>query len=135
MKIVKVSNGKTKITLSEKEWKEIGRTAQWVTPDDGYSDGGEPYTDEELDFYNEEGEEVESLDMPDYEDDCFITTKGGRYFISCGGKFVKDVIEFDDAIQIVRSWQDKNEYYPNIWMVSDHGNEVLIDRKGNQIKG
>ena len=29
MKIVKASNGKTRITLSKKEWKEIGKTAGW----------------------------------------------------------------------------------------------------------
>jgi hypothetical protein len=130
MKIVKASNGKTRITLSKKEWKEIGRTAGWITPDDGYADGGQPYTDGELDFYNG----IESPDGPDSEDDCFITTNGGLYLVSCGGKLIKSVVEFNDAIKIVRNWQDRNEYYPNIWMVSDHGNEVLIDRKGNQIK-
>ena len=30
MKIVKASNGKTRITLSKKEWEEIGKTAQWM---------------------------------------------------------------------------------------------------------
>ena len=31
MKIVKASNGKTRVTLSKKEWKEIGKTAGWIT--------------------------------------------------------------------------------------------------------
>ena len=30
MKIVKASNGKTRITLSKKEWKEIGVTSGWI---------------------------------------------------------------------------------------------------------
>ena len=30
MKIVKASNGKTRLTLSKKEWQEIGRTAGWM---------------------------------------------------------------------------------------------------------
>ena len=29
MKLVKASNGKTKITLSKKEWEQIGKTAGW----------------------------------------------------------------------------------------------------------
>jgi len=44
-----------KITLSKSQWKEIGKKAGWmkkaqVINDDGYADGGTPYTDEELDL-------------------------------------------------------------------------------------
>ena len=34
MKIVKASNGKTRVTLSKKEWKEIGKTAGWLPSED-----------------------------------------------------------------------------------------------------
>jgi hypothetical protein len=30
MRLIKASNGKTRVTLSKKEWKEIGRTAGWM---------------------------------------------------------------------------------------------------------
>ena len=51
MEIVKQANGKRKIKISKREWESIGKKAGWkvsqITPDDGFSDGGEPYTDEE----------------------------------------------------------------------------------------
>jgi len=53
MKIVKTASG-SKIKLSKKEWKAIGKQAGWIKaniiPDDGMADGGEPYTDEEMDI-------------------------------------------------------------------------------------
>jgi hypothetical protein len=68
------------------------------------------------------------------EEDCFISdvTRGG-YDVSCGGKHTGHYKEFDDALKAVNVWQKKNKYYPNIWMVSDHGNETLIDAKGKEI--
>ena len=44
-----------KIKLSKTQWTEIGSKANWlkeaqIIPDDGYADGGEPYTDEEMDL-------------------------------------------------------------------------------------
>ena len=116
MKIVKASNGKTRVTLSKKEWKEIGKTAGW---------------DEA-----EEIEEIEETFEPNYDEDCFVSpsgTLGGKYSVSCGGKFIDEVSEFEDAMELIRSWQDKNQFYPNIWDVSDHGNFNLMDRNGNYI--
>jgi hypothetical protein len=40
----------------------------------------------------------------------------------------------DDALSHVKNWKKKNNYYPNTWFVSDHGNESLIDDEGNIIK-
>ncbi|MFA5314221.1 MAG: hypothetical protein WC375_13045 [Methanomassiliicoccales archaeon] len=42
-----------KITLSKAKWEEIGKKAGWfksaqIIPDDGFADGGEAYTDEEM---------------------------------------------------------------------------------------
>lgn len=44
-----------KIKISKSQWQLIGKKAGWikeaqVIPDDGYADGGEPYTDEEMDL-------------------------------------------------------------------------------------
>ena len=33
-----------KITLSKSQWQNIGKQAGWITNDDGYADGGTPYT-------------------------------------------------------------------------------------------
>jgi hypothetical protein len=47
-----------KITLSRSQWEKVGKVAGWmkiaVIPDDGYADGGEPYTDEEMDLMAKE---------------------------------------------------------------------------------
>ena len=41
-----------KILVSKSQWEEMGRKAGWhktaIIKDDGYADGGEPYTDEEM---------------------------------------------------------------------------------------
>ena len=41
--------------MSKAEWLHIGKVAGWmrtsqIIPDDGFADGGEPYTDEEMDL-------------------------------------------------------------------------------------
>jgi len=56
VKIIKMASGKQTIKISKKEWQNIGKKAGWIEAQtissDGYVDGGEPYTDEELDLYN-----------------------------------------------------------------------------------
>jgi len=71
----------------------------------------------------------------DDEEDCFITdnTRGG-YDVSCGGKFISNSKEFEEALEAVKTWQEKERYYPTIWHVSDHGNKIPIDSEGNEIK-
>lgn len=72
------------------------------------------------------------------DEDCFISPcgrLGSQYSIACGGKYLDTVSDFNDAIHKVNDWQRKNKVFPNIWMVSDHGNAVLINAKGNEISG
>ena len=49
-----------KIKLSRSQWEKIGKKAGWmkvaVIPDEGYADGGEPYTDEEMDLMAKDDE-------------------------------------------------------------------------------
>ena len=108
-----------------------------------YEDDDEYAPEKELDFAEEveddmidmeSGDEEMSQIEPD-EEDCFISnnTRGG-YDVSCGGEYIDNFVEFDDAIEAVRNWQDESNVFPAIWMVSDHGNHVLIDRDGNEIK-
>ena len=47
------------IKMSKKSWEEIGKKAGWISKvaviqDDGRSDGGEPYTDDEMDLIEKE---------------------------------------------------------------------------------
>lgn len=68
------------------------------------------------------------------EDDCAITSNGFKYSVSCGGKFLKECSEMDEALEAVQQWKDENKWFPNTWFVSDHGNAWLIDEEGNEIK-
>jgi len=47
-----------KIKLSKSQWEEMGKKAGWmkmaIINDDGIADGGEPYTDEEMDLMEEQ---------------------------------------------------------------------------------
>ncbi len=65
--------------------------------------------------------EYDTIRKPE-DDDCFITNvvRGG-YDVSCGGKFIQHVDEMDEALQIVKDWQDRNSFYPTTWYVDDHG--------------
>ena len=74
--------------------------------------------------------------MQPEDDDCFYSPSGplgSRTSVSCGGKFIGEFRSDEEALQAIKDWQDKNNYYPNIWYVSDHGNAILVDREGNEI--
>jgi hypothetical protein len=50
-----------KITISKSQWELMGKKAGWMKTalikDDGYADGGEPYTDEEMDLMQRQDNE------------------------------------------------------------------------------
>lgn len=80
----------------------------------------------------DEFEEPEQLTQPE-EDDCIISSNGFKYSVSCGGKFQKETVDMEEALTIVKQWQEANKWYPNIWFISDHGNASIIDIEGNII--
>jgi len=55
-----------KIKLSKNQWKFIGKKAGWmkmaVINNDGYADGGEPYSDDEMDLMDNTFEYFINLD-------------------------------------------------------------------------
>ncbi len=65
------------------------------------------------------------------EEDCFIESNGWKYSVSCGGKFLSEFNEMDDALNAVKNWKQSNKFFPNTWFISDHGNVSLIDDDGN----
>lgn len=74
--------------------------------------------------------EKKDEELESYEDDCFmVDVVGGGYDVSCGGKFISHVEEYDEAIKIIKDWQEKNKWYPNTWFVDDHGgvNPINLD--------
>ena len=104
-------------------------------------DNIEDFDDEDFKYKNDDNiEEVEdfgddnNFSEPE-QDDCIISdvVRGG-YDVSCGGKFIGHFDDFDDALVSVNSWKEENNFFPNTWTISDHGNYTLIDDAGNEIK-
>jgi hypothetical protein len=78
-------------------------------------------------------DETDQPDQPQ-DDDCFIESNGFKLSVSCSGKFQGEFVEMDAALAKVKEWKQKNNWYPNTWFVSDHGNISLIDDEGNILK-
>jgi hypothetical protein len=75
----------------------------------------------------------EENDQPQ-EDDCFVESNGFKLSVSCGGKFQGQFIEDEDAFNAIKKWKKENNWYPNTWFISDHGNMSLVDDNGNKLK-
>jgi hypothetical protein len=67
------------------------------------------------------------------EEDCIVSSNGWKLSVSCGGKFIGEFEEDDQAYAAVREWKKRNNYFPNTWFISDHGNASLVDDNGNII--
>lgn len=93
------------------------------------------YIDNILTEKNTKPSDESTQDEEPNNEDCFITDKPrGGYEVSCGGKYIDNFTEFDDGMAAIRKWRKQHKYWPNIWLISDHGNSLLIDEKGNEIK-
>jgi len=69
-------------------------------------------------------------------DDAYIQdAPRGGYDITVEGKFLDHVVEWDDAVEVVKAWMDKNKFYPNIWHINDHGNADLVKDAKTQYSG
>jgi hypothetical protein len=77
------------------------------------------------------GEEPTPNDQDYYIQD---VTRGG-YSVSCGGNHLASFSDFNDALTTINVWMKINNFYPNIWIVDDHGGAVCIDGKGKEISG
>jgi hypothetical protein len=60
------------------------------------------------------------------EDDCIIQSNGFTLSVSCGGEFIGEFEEDEDAYNAVKNWKEENNWYPNTWFISDHGNVSLV---------
>lgn len=75
-------------------------------------------------------EYVDNIDQPD-DEDCVIQSDGFKYSVNCGSEFINDFENMDDALTAVKEWKVENNFYPDTWFISDHGNASLIDDDGN----
>lgn len=73
----------------------------------------------------EGGEEEEEGPAPE---DITITSDGFRYHVGeVEGKHIGTFSEMDYAELAVHRWMQKNNFYPSVWFISDHGNVSLHD--------
>ncbi len=68
-------------------------------------------------------------DEPEEED--YVISSAGRLggqtqVSQVGGKVLGTVTEYDDAIRLISKDMEKNQFWPNVWTVSDHGNASLV---------
>jgi hypothetical protein len=74
-----------------------------------------------------ESEDEPEIDEPS-DDDCFMSPSGSlgsKTSVSCGGKFIGEFDDEDDAVIAIGDWQEKHKWWPAVWIVSDHGNNHL----------
>lgn len=71
------------------------------------------------------------------EEDAFIVDKPrGGYDVSIGGKFIGNFDDLDDVEKALRIWMKKNNWYPAVWFVDDHGGVDMytLDEKNRNKK-
>jgi hypothetical protein len=73
-------------------------------------------------------------DQPDTDNDDFIESNGFEDIASHAGKYIDKFDDMDDALAAIIEKRKKDNYFPTIWFVSDHGNSWPIDEEGNEIK-
>ena len=96
MKIVKASNRQTRVTLSKKEWKEIGKTAGWLKESQSFDHSIEPMPDGRHPEYNH----LVLFELePHY----------GSYILTAHGHDGSALLSTDDAMHIFED-RLKSEY-------------------------
>jgi len=73
----------------------------------------------------EDGSEDEGESEPD-ESDAFIFDERGKTSVSVDGKNIGSFAEDDEAEIALKKWAKENSFFPNVWRVSDHGNNHLV---------
>lgn len=59
---------------------------------------------------------------------------GGKTSVGQNQRCLGEFTETEDALNFVKEHMEEQQFWPNIWWVSDHGNSWLIDTDGNEIK-
>lgn len=59
---------------------------------------------------------------------------GGRIAVGSAHEHVGEFSEMEDALAAVKAKMDKEQFWPSLVWVSDHGNWWYIDQEGNEIK-
>jgi len=79
---------------------------------------------------DDEDEESESQDEPQDEDIVMQPAGhlGSKKRVSVvGGKKIGEFVELEDAEKAIREYMKKNNVYPTVWQISDHGNANVYE--------
>jgi hypothetical protein len=92
------------------------------------------------DSEEDDSEESESQNEPQEEDIVMQPSGrlGARTLVSVvGGKKIGEFIELDDAEKAIQEYMKKNNVYPTVWQISDHGNASVyaMDKQMSEAKG
>ena len=53
----------------------------------------------------------------------YAVSNGFKYSVGSEDHgFIGEFVEFDDVLCAVRDWSEQNNWYPELYFVSDHGN-------------
>ena len=109
---------KVKIKLSKTQWEKIGKKANWLKTSNLDNDETE----------NEDSIEYQWKNRAD--DDIIINHNGEAY---CTGKLIAKPFENNPDFKAIANYMKKNQYWPNVWEINDHGNVSLytVDENGN----
>ncbi len=57
------------------------------------------------------------------QDNFYAVVRGNKFSLGSEDHgFLGDFIEYDDVLCAVRDWAETNNWFPNLYFVSDHGN-------------
>lgn len=68
------------------------------------------------------------------EDDAYLNPcgpLGSNTSVSVAGKHLGEYSNDEEALEALREWMDRNEFWPNIWTISDHGNVHYVTFEGD----
>ena len=89
---------------------------------------GERYTQDQMDEMIEAAETQGDNRGPEIEEDDYqiSDSREGYYCLQVGTN-----TDFDSIIQEISDDMERNNFYPNVWYVNDHGNVSLLSIKRN----
>jgi len=110
MKITASKSGKKVLHLSKNEWEKIGKKAGWEVAKKTAS--GKLSHEEVVEHWQNSEEDIK------------IQDDGNAYYT---GKLIVKALEGENPDFVgIAKWMETKKYWPNVWMINDHGNVNLL---------
>jgi hypothetical protein len=59
---------------------------------------------------------------------------GGKTQVAINGNVIAEFVEESEAYELIKERMEKEQFWPNIFWISDHGNIMQVDSDGNEVK-